>query len=882
MLVVERLSDARRNGHPVLAILAGSAVNSDGASNGLTAPNGPSQQRVIEAALASGAAERRIEVDAVEAHGTGTVLGDPIEAQALIATYGQGRSAERPLWLGSVKSNLGHTQAAAGVAGVIKMVLALQHQTLPATLHVDEPSPHVDWSSGDVRLLTEAVPWPGGADQPRRAGVSAFGISGTNAHVIVEEAPARPVATAQMVREPKTGEPVAGPTPVLASRRITAWVVSGRSAAGLAAQAERLAAWLAARPDLDPGDVAWSLATTRSMFEHRAVVTGEGRDALLAGLDAVAAGESLPGVVAGAVRSGGAGQVGFVFAGQGSQRAGMGRELYAASPVFAAAFDEACGLLEAELGLPVAEVVLGAGDDPRADQTLFAQAGLFAVQAGLVALLAACGITPDAVAGHSVGEIGAAYAAGVLSLADACALVAARARLMQALPEGGAMTAIAASEAAVAAALSGMDGVSVAAVNGPSSVVVSGDADALARVAEGFAARGVRVKALRVSHAFHSHRMDPVLEELGRVAAGLAHRAPRVPWAGALTGELVTEPAAGYWLAQAREPVRFADALRALAGQGVTVFVEIGPDGTLSALGPAVLDSAGEAFIPVQRPAQPGPGGVLAALARLHVHGTRVDWAAVLGPGRQVGLPTYAFQHQRYWPEPVAVPDVPPAASGGGSDVAEARFWAAVEDGDLRGLSPGPWRCRISGSRSAEALPVLADWRRRERDRSVMARWRYQVSWVPVPDPGARDLSGSWLVLVPPGAADQELPVTCVRALAAGGARTVVAEMAAGEDRAVLAGRIGQVVAGWARPPASLLAVGEEPLAATVTLVQALGDAGVDAPLWVLTTGAVAAGPAEVLASPVRAAVWGLGRVAAFEHPDRWGGLIDLCRGSPV
>ena len=529
MLAVERLSDARRLGHPVLAIVAGSAVNQDGASNGLTAPNGPSQQRVIRAALAS-AGLRPAEVDAVEAHGTGTELGDPIEAQALLATYGQDR--DRPLWLGSVKSNLGHTQAAAGAAGLIKMVLALQHDLLPPTLHAQEPSPHIDWSAGDVRLLTEPVPWATNG-HPRRAGVSSFGISGTNAHVILEEPPAAEATG--------PAEPV---VPVLAGD-LAPWLVSARSAAGLAAQAERLAGFATAHADLDPADVAWSLATTRSSFGHRAVVLGADREELAAGLAALAAGRAAPGVISGVAPSGDEVRVGFLFAGQGSQRAGMGRELHASSPVFAAAFDRACVLLEAGLGVPVAEVVLGDGDDERADQTLFAQAGLFAVGAGLVALLASCGITPDAVAGHSVGEVTAAYAAGVLSLADACTLVAARARLMQALPGGGAMTAIAATEAEVAEAIQGVAGVSLAAVNGPSSVVISGDADAVEGVAERFRAQGARVRALRVSHAFHSHRMDPVLDELGQAAAGLEFAAPRVPWACALSGDLVTAPDPG-------------------------------------------------------------------------------------------------------------------------------------------------------------------------------------------------------------------------------------------------------------------------------------------------------------------------------------------------
>ena len=688
VLVVERLSDAVRNGHRVLAVVAGSAVNQDGASNGLTAPNGPSQQRVIRAALAS-AGISADQVDAVEGHGTGTVLGDPIEAQALLAAYGRDREQDRPLWLGSVKSNLGHTQAAAGAAGVIKMVLALRHGVLPATLHAGEPSPHVDWSAGGVRLLAEPVPWPGGGVGPRRAGVSSFGISGTNAHVIVQEAPAGEAA----------GVAVPGRAPVLVSGGPVAWLVSGRGAEGLAGQAARLAAWAGAQEDLDPADVAWSLATARPVLEHRAVITGAGREELLAGLAAVAAGEPASGVVTGAVSSSGTPRVGFLFSGQGSQRAGMGRELHAASPVFAAAFDQACALLEQHLGVPVADVVLGSGEDDRTDQTLYAQAGLFAVQAGLIAVLAAAGITPDAVAGHSVGEVGAAYAAGVLSLEDACALVAARARLMQGLPSGGAMCAIQATEAEVTEALASVAGVSVAAVNGPSSVVISGDAETVDELAERFRGDARRVRRLHVSHAFHSHRMDPVLAELGQVAAGLAYAAPRVPWAGALAGELVAEPEPGYWVAQAREPVRYADAVAALAAQGITVFLELGPDGTLSALGPAALAGGDAVFVPLLRVDQPGPEGVLSALARAHVSGAVVDWAAVLPVGERVELPTYAFRHQRFWPCPRGAGDV--AAAGLGA-VGHPLLGAAVELAGGGGLL-------LTGRLSVRSQPWLAD-----------------------------------------------------------------------------------------------------------------------------------------------------------------------------
>ncbi|HEV2634962.1 MAG TPA: SDR family NAD(P)-dependent oxidoreductase [Actinocrinis sp.] len=936
MLVLERLCDARRNGHQILAVVRGSAVNQDGASNGLTAPNGPSQQRVIQAALA-GAGLTPNDVDAVEAHGTGTELGDPIEAQALLAAYGQNRDPERPLWTGSVKSNIGHTQAAAGVAGLIKMVLALQHGVLPRTLHVQEPSPLVDWTGG-VRLLTEPVDWAPG-DRPRRAGVSSFGMSGTNAHVILEENPAGSSWATEQETPAEDGEDPATATQDAPAAEApatlsvltgapAAWLVSGRSAAGLPAQAGRLAAFLADRPIASPAagsadsaeitdgaeiagstditDIGWSLATTRATFGHRAVILGTDLDDLTSGLSAIAAGDTAPGVVSGSVPPGGAGRVGFLFAGQGAQRAGMGRELYAASAVFASVFDQACALLEAELGLPIREVVLGpdhhldpadpaAETDPRADQTVYAQAGLFAVEAGLVAMLAAAGIVPDAVAGHSVGEIAAAHAAGVLSLADACRLVAARGRLMQALPEGGAMAAIEATEAEITEALTGVDGVGIAALNGPASVVVSGDADAVDTLVDVWRERGRRVRKLRVSHAFHSARMDPVLTDLAAVAAGLDYQIPAITWVGALTGQPIPVAQPGYWTEQARRPVRFADAVATLAGQGVSVFIEIGPDTTLSALGPAALagtdtadgDTAEAVFIPMLRPKTPVAESVLTAFARAHVRGAAVDWAAVLPAGRRVPLPTYAFARQQFWARSTRPGN---AAGEDATTKAERRFWAAVEEGDLATVAG---TLAVDGTRPlSEVLPALWSWRRRERTEAVTAGWRYRITWEPVTDPAPARLSGTWLVVGDAAAAEGN--VEFVSLLGSRGAEPVLVELAPGNvDRDALAACLANLLAerqaaGFA-PVAgvlSLLALNEtaQPdfpmvpagLAGTLTLVQALGALDVQAPLWVLTREAMATRPDEVPAGLDQAQIWGLGRVVALEHPDRWGGLIDL------
>jgi pimaricinolide synthase PimS1 len=595
VLVLERLSDARRNGHRVHAVVRGSAVNSDGASNGLTAPNGPSQQRVIRQALGA-AGLRPSDVDVVEAHGTGTKLGDPIEAQAVLATYSQDR--ETPLWLGSVKSNLGHTQAAAGVAGVIKMVQALRHGVLPKTLHVDEPTPHVDWTSGDVRLLTEPVAWPTG-DRVRRAGVSSFGISGTNAHVLLEEAPDAPV--------------------VPASRDLPAvpWVLSAGSEAALRAQARRLAA---AAPEQPTAVIARALATGRAALEHRAAIVGNDHAELVRGLESVADGLPAAGVHIGRVTNG---KVAFLFTGQGSQRVGMGRELYEAFPVYASAFDEVCSFLDPRL-----VDVLGSAE------TEFAQPGIFAVEVALFRLLESWGVRPGFVVGHSIGEIAAAHVAGVLSLEDACALVSVRGRLMQALPEGGVMIAVQASEVDV---LPLPEGVSLAAVNGPSSVVLSGEADAVTA----FAARFAKSKRLNTSHAFHSSLMEPMLAEFAAAIDGLECAEPVIPFVS--TVDLSTELSAEYWVRQVREPVRFADAVARLREQGVTEFVELGPDAVLAAM----VDDA----VPLLRAGRPEVPTVLTALARLHVRGAGPRWTEVFADtgSAPVDLPTYAFEHTRYW-----------------------------------------------------------------------------------------------------------------------------------------------------------------------------------------------------------------------------------------
>ncbi|QKV96536.1 SDR family NAD(P)-dependent oxidoreductase [Streptomyces sp. NA02950] len=647
VLLLERLSDARRNGHRVHAVLRGSAMNQDGASNGLTAPNGPSQERVIRAALAD-AGLSPDEVDAVEAHGTATVLGDPIEAQALLATYGQDRTPDRPLWLGSLKSNIGHTQAAAGVGGLIKMIMAMGAETLPATLHADEPTAKVDWSSGAVALLTAARPWPR-AERPRRAGVSSFGASGTNAHIIVEEAPAEQPAEPG---PPSAGPPSAGPRPPAATP--TVWVLSGKQQSGLSAQARRLRAWLLADPGLDPVDVGYSLATTRAPLSHRAVVVGHGRDDLLAGLDRIE--NRGPGLETAGV-SARPGRVAFVFPGQGSQWAGMAVELLASSPVFAERMRECAEALEPYTGWRLLDVLNGAPDAPSLDRVDVVQPALFAMMVSLAALWRSYGVEPDAVVGHSQGEIAAACVAGALTLDDAARVVSLRSKEIATLGRSGGMLSIAESVEDVRARLAMVSGeVSVAAVNGPSSVIVSGDSASLDELFEDCVAEDVWVRRIPVDYASHSPQIEDLRERLHTALAPVTPRAGQVAFHSTVVGKAVetTTLDGDYWYANLRNPVLFEQTVRDLADQGHRVFVEVSPHPVLTAALQQSMESLGDPDAVVLGSLKRDHGRLedfLGSLGEAYARGVEVDWPAAFAgrPAHRVDLPRYAFTRQRYW-----------------------------------------------------------------------------------------------------------------------------------------------------------------------------------------------------------------------------------------
>lgn len=685
VIVLQRLSDARLEGRRILAILTGSAVNQDGKSNGIMAPNPSAQIGVLENACKSARVDP-LEIGYVEAHGTGTSLGDRIEAHALGMVFGRKRPGSGPLMIGSIKPNIGHLEGAAGIAGLIKAVLMVERGSLLPSGGFTEPNPAIPFTELGLRVVDELQEWPVVAGRPRRAGVSSFGFGGTNAHVIVEEAGSVGADT------------VSGRADVGGSGGgVVAWVISGKTASALAAQAGRLGRYVRARPALDVVDVGYSLVSTRSVFDHRAVVVGQTRDELLAGLAGVVAGRPEAGVVCGVGKP--AGKTAFVFAGQGSQWLGMGSELYAAYPVFAEALDAVVDELDRHLRYPLRDVIWG-HDQDLLNTTEFAQPALFAVEVALYRLLMSWGVRPGLVLGHSVGELAAAHVAGALCLPDAAMLVAARGRLMQALPAGGAMFAVQAREDEVAPML-GHD-VSIAAVNGPASVVISGAHDAVSAIADRLRGQGRRVHRMAVSHAFHSALMEPMIAEFTAVAAELSVGLPTIPVISNVTGQLVADDfaSADYWARHIRAVVRFGDSVRSAHCAGASRFIEVGPGGGLTSLIEASLADAQIVSVPTLRKDRPEPVSVMTAAAQGFVSGMGLDWASVFSGYRpkRVELPTYAFQHQKFWLAPAPSVSDPTAAGQIGAS-----------DGGAELLASSGFAARLAGRSADEQLAAAIE-----------------------------------------------------------------------------------------------------------------------------------------------------------------------------
>lgn len=685
VIVLQRLSDARLEGRRILAILTGSAVNQDGKSNGIMAPNPSAQIGVLENACKSARVDP-LEIGYVEAHGTGTSLGDRIEAHALGMVFGRKRPGSGPLMIGSIKPNIGHLEGAAGIAGLIKAVLMVERGSLLPSGGFTEPNPAIPFTELGLRVVDELQEWPVVAGRPRRAGVSSFGFGGTNAHVIVEEAGSVGADT------------VSGRADVGGSGGgVVAWVISGKTASALAAQAGRLGRYVRARPALDVVDVGYSLVSTRSVFDHRAVVVGQTRDELLAGLAGVVAGRPEAGVVCGVGKP--AGKTAFVFAGQGSQWLGMGSELYAAYPVFAEALDAMVDELDRHLRYPLRDVIW-VHDQDLLNTTEFAQPALFAVEVALYRLLMSWGVRPGLVLGHSVGELAAAHVAGALCLPDAAMLVAARGRLMQALPAGGAMFAVQAREDEVAPML-GHD-VSIAAVNGPASVVISGAHDAVSAIADRLRGQGRRVHRLAVSHAFHSALMEPMIAEFTAVAAELSVGLPTIPVISNVTGQLVADDfaSADYWARHIRAVVRFGDSVRSAHCAGASRFIEVGPGGGLTSLIEASLADAQIVSVPTLRKDRPEPVSVMTAAAQGFVSGMGLDWASVFSGYRpkRVELPTYAFQHQKFWLAPAPSVSDPTAAGQIGAS-----------DGGAELLASSGFAARLAGRSADEQLAAAIE-----------------------------------------------------------------------------------------------------------------------------------------------------------------------------
>ncbi|MFM8331204.1 MAG: type I polyketide synthase, partial [Candidatus Methylumidiphilus sp.] len=879
LVVLKRLSDVTPVDR-VLALIRGSATNQDGATSGMTVPNGPAQQAVIRAAL-DNAGLAPEQVGYIEAHGTGTALGDPIEIGALNAVFGPTRPPGQPLWVGSAKTNLGHMEGAAGIGRLMKAALMLRHGEIPPHLHFQTPSPHIPWDAIPIAVPTQAMAWPAG-QEPRRAGVSSFGFSGTNVHIVLEEAPPPPEAAA-----PAT----------TAERPLHLLTLSARSPAALAAQAARYAAWLSESGASLP-DICHSANTSRAVFEHRLVAVAADALAMRASLERHAAGEEDRNIVHAHVPEAEAPTMAWLFTGQGAQYAGMGAELYETQPVFRAAIDDCARVLDPLLVQPLATLLFAEGQD--LDATALTQPALFAIEYALAQLWLSWGLRPDAVAGHSVGEYVAACLAGVFSLDDGLRLIAERGRLMGALPAGGAMLAVFAGREAVAQAIAALGGdavLDIAAVNGQSETVVSGAAAAVRALAAQLAEAGVKSRELAVSHAFHSALMEPMLADFKRAAQGAALSPPRLRLVSNLTGALATDEVAdpAYWVRHVRQPVLFADGVAALRRQGVAAFLEIGPQPVLSRLVSADAGNDAPLCLPSLRKNRPAWETLAESLGALHLAGFAIDWAGFDRPypRRRVALPTYPFQRKRHWyttgdapagrQTTIESPLLRLLQAGQAEDL--ARYleadggWTAEEKALLPKLAAGLIRRSQSAEPAADGWCYLPVWRLQARQGAGRAAAAEGI-WLlfAAGDGEAETLralrdNGRRAIQVAPGSAYQRKAQDAwtVNAASAEDCRRLLADLAG-------AGRLEGVVYAW---PAALAHTPVDELMRVVRLVRALAKLEQPPKLWLLTHGATAAGGAAPR-SPFPALLWGFGRSLFLEYPQLKGGVIDAVAGAEL
>jgi thioester reductase-like protein len=925
VVVLKRLSDAIKDEDNILAVIRGTAVNQDGLSNGLTAPNGPSQQAVIRQALENAGVTPQ-EISYIEAHGTGTSLGDPIEVKSLKAVLMQNRKPELPCWLGSLKTNIGHLEAASGIASVIKVVLALQNKEIPPHLHLKQLNPYISLEGTTFSIPTESQPWHPGTEH-RLAGISAFGFGGTNCHVILEEAPV--LGTGELGvpsgdegqwglgtgKEKKLTSSFSQSSVVSdIERPVHLLTLSAKTEKALGELAQSYADFLGTHPEISLADVCFTANTGRSHFEHRLAVVAESTSQLQSTLQAFAAGKETAGLVRSQANTKKRPKIAFLFTGQGSQYVGMGRQLYETQPVFRQALERCDEILRFYLKLPLLEVLYPKpGENSPLDETAYTQPALFALEYALFQLWKSWGIEPAAVMGHSVGEYVAATVAGVFSLEDGLKLIAERARLMQALPEDGEMVAVFADESKVQAVIEPYSqDVAIAAINGPQSTVISGKREVVEAAIATLKAEGIKAKKLTVSHAFHSPLMEPMLEAFKHVAFEISYSLPKIKLISNVTGELATDEVANpdYWCRHVRQAVRFATGMETLHEQKYELLVEIGPKPILLGMGRHCLPEGVGVWLPSLYPKQQDWQQILESLGTLYVRGLSVDWSAFDRdyPRRRVQLPTYPFQRQRYWAD---IPENRQQQVASLAQNAQTPLVNLLLKGDTKQLAQQLQTVGKLSEDELKLLPKLLELLVNQNQQQLTVEssikdWLYEIEWQSKPRQATTHEKngfykpGTWLIFADLGGVGQtvakllhELGHTCILVYAGDTYKTK--DAGAWSINPSSPGDFDRLFQEMDRPLKGIIhlwslqaGLAEELTIPALEQSQSLGVGSIlhllqalckhnksTAPrLWLATRNAVPVGssPSAVAQAPL----WGLGRAIALEHPELWGGILDL------